>query len=86
MPDYFKTIARSITSPALGSFVIVPSDSVNLSSPIRAITLNVGGTLAWIGEEGVAQTTGILPVGTYPVMATRILATGTTATNLTGWL
>lgn len=86
MPDDFKNTARSIIGPALGSFVIVPTDSVNLSSPIRAITLNVGGTLAWVNEEGVSQTTGVLPVGTYPLIAFRILVIRTSATSLTGCL
>lgn len=86
MPDHFKSMARSITAPALGALVITPSDSTNLSSPIRAITLNVGGTLAWLNEEGAAQATAMLPAGTYPLIATRILATGTTATGLTGWI
>ncbi len=86
MPDHFKSTARSITSPALGAFVVSPSDSTNLASPIRAITLNAAGTLAWLNEDGVAQATALLPAGTYPLIATRILATGTTAAGLTGWI
>ncbi|HRK42105.1 MAG TPA: hypothetical protein PLH11_03590 [Gemmobacter sp.] len=86
MADHFKSMARSITAPALGSLAITPSDSTNLGAPIRAITLNVGGTLAWLNEEGTAQATALLPAGTYPLIATRILATGTTATGLTGWI
>jgi len=34
----------------------------------------------------VTYTTGPLPVGTYPMLARRIRATGTTATGLTGWI
>lgn len=86
MSDHFKSMARSITAPALGALVITPSDSTNLAAPVRAITVNVGGTLAWLNEQGVAQATGPLPAGTYPMMATRILATGTTASGLTGWI
>jgi len=86
MTDLFKNMARPVTSPALGSMAITPSDSTDLVARIRAVTLNVGGTLAWVNEEDVTQATGPLPAGTYPLMARRILATGTTATGLTGWV
>lgn len=86
MPDPFKSMARPLTAPALGSLAVTPSDSTDLATPVRAVTLQTGGTLAWINREGVAQATGPLPAGTYPLMARRILATGTTATGLTGWI
>ncbi|WP_233557265.1 spike base protein, RCAP_Rcc01079 family [Gemmobacter lutimaris] len=86
MPDPFKSMTRPLTAPALGSLSVTPSDSTDLVTPIRALTLNAGGTLAWINREGVTQATGPLPAGTYPLMAARILATGTTANGLTGWI
>jgi hypothetical protein len=86
MSDPFKTVNRSISGPALGSFAITPSDATNLVLPIRAITLFGDGALTWINSDGVTQTTAILPAGTYPLFATRIMATGTTATTLTGWV
>lgn len=86
MSDPFKTVNRSISGPALGSFAITPSDTVNLATPIRAVTLLAEGSLAWINADGATQGTAILPVGTYPLFASRILATGTTASNLTGWI
>lgn len=86
MPDPFKSMARPLNGPAIGSINVTPSDGTNLASPIRAITLGVGGSLAWINSDGVAQSTAALPAGTYPLLATRILATGTTAAGLTGWI
>lgn len=86
MSDPFKTVNRSISGPALGSFAITPSDATNLTQPIRAVTLYGEGTLAWINSDGLTQATALLPSGTYPLFATRILATGTTATALTGWV
>lgn len=86
MADQFQNQARPIDGPALGAFVITPNDSADLANPIRAITLNGAGKLVWQDSFGVAQTTADLPPGTYPMFARRILATGTTATGLTGWV
>lgn len=73
--------------PALGAFAITPSDTADLSSPVRAVTIGTaGGTLSFVGRDGQNHTTGPLPVGTYPVFASRVRATGTTATGLTGWI
>lgn len=78
--------SKSVTGPALESFAITPSDSADLSTHIRAITLNQGGTLSWDSYYGTTHTTAALPAGTYPLFARRIRATGTTATGLTGWV
>ena len=74
-------------SPALGSFAVTPSDSADLTARIRQITIGTAaGTVAYIAWDGSSNDTGPLPVGSYPMFATRILSTGTTATGLTGWV
>lgn len=86
MPGRFNT-GVSITGPAIGAFAITPNDTTDLSEEIRAITLNVGGTLSFIDSvDGSTHTTGELPAGTYVLLASRIRATGTTATGITGWV
>ena len=82
----FHSHPKGTTSPALGSFPITPADGTDLAVNIRAITINAGGTLSWIALDGTTQTTAALPAGTYPMLASRIRATGTTATGLTGWV
>jgi len=70
----------------LGSFVVTPADSAFAAgAKIRCITINVGGVVAWKDLQGVDQITDALPAGTYPMHATAILLTGTTATGITGW-
>lgn len=86
MPDRFATLARGVSAPAVGSFAIMPSDAADLAQPVRAVTISAPGVLAWHDADGVAQITGTLPQGTYPMFCRRILATGTTATGLTGWV
>lgn len=63
----FHYHGKSATGPALESFPITPNDSADLSTHIRAITLNEGGTLSWLSVHGTVQTTAALPPGTiYP--------------------
>ncbi|WP_323717503.1 spike base protein, RCAP_Rcc01079 family [Paracoccus aminovorans] len=63
-----------------------PSDNADLPDAIRAVTVGGAGTLAWRGPGGGINQTSVLPAGTYAINADRILATGTTATDLTGWV
>lgn len=86
MSNPFDTHEAGLNSSALGSVAITPSDSADLEKNIRAVTLGASGTLAWVNWQGETQATGTLPSGTYALMAKRILATGTTATGLTGWI
>ena len=82
----FSSCAKSATGPAIGSVAITPNNSADVVTALRAITIGGSGTVSWVGTNGVTYSTGVLPVGTYPMFAVRIRATGTTATNITGWL
>jgi len=82
----FEKHPLSADAPALGALAIVPADDADLSAEIRAVTIGVGGVLRFVGRDGEIHTTGILPPGSYPLFAHRILATGTTAADLTGWV
>lgn len=75
----------NILASATGAVSITPNDSTDLSRPVRAITISEAGTLSFIGLSGAVFTTGELPPGTYPVIATRVRATNTSATGITGW-
>ena len=86
MPRKFNAYLQSSNAPAIASFVVTPSDSVDLPDAIRAVTISGAGTLAWRGPDGVTNHTAALPAGTYTISADRILATGTTATGITGWV
>lgn len=85
--DLFQPNLVVQTSPARGSIVITPNDGTDLSFAVRQVTIGTaGGTITWRDVTGQTWATGPLPVGTYPMSAHRVLATGTTATGLTGWL
>lgn len=81
----FSTYAPGITAPALFGFAITPDDEADLTRRVRSVTINGEGVIAYVNWQGETCTTGVLPVGSYPMLAARILATGTTAAGLTGW-
>lgn len=70
---------------ARSGFAITPSDSTRLPESTRMITIGTAGTLSFMNLRGEVQDTNELPAGTYPVQASRIRATGTTAGQITGW-
>lgn len=84
--DPYSPYTHGANAPALASFPVAPSDADDLPTMIRAVTIGGAGTIAWVSQSGVASVTAALPAGTYAIRAARILATGTTATDITGWV
>lgn len=82
----FHFHGKSTTDPALGSFAVTPNDGSDLTTNVRSITINGAGTVRWTHWDGTVHNTNVLPVGAHPMMASRIHATGTTATQITGWV
>lgn len=74
------------TAPASKAFAVAPSNSTDLPDVIRAVTIGGGGTLSYLNLQGETCTTAELPAGTYPLFARRIRTSGTTATQITGWV
>jgi hypothetical protein len=73
-------------NPAIGFYtgaeVVTPSNVTDLARPSRGIYVGVAGTVVAV-MGGTAYTfVGVPAGGILPVQATRINATGTTATNL----
>lgn len=73
-------------SPPIRGIAVTPSDTANLpyGSPCRYIYVGGAGNVALQLANDTAPITFIaVPVGTIlPAMAIKVLATGTTATNL----
>lgn len=71
------------TEHRIGAFAVTPSDSDDLASPGVGLYVGGAGAVAAILEDGGTVTFTAVPVGTHlPYIFKRILATGTTATNL----
>lgn len=75
--------SSSGVDPAYNMRPITPSDSVDQASPMRAIYVGVAGDVVVTSAFGVDVTFKNCPAGLIlPVRASRVKATGTTATNL----
>jgi hypothetical protein len=74
-----------ITAPAFSVFDVTPNDSTDLPIQTRSIYVGVGGDIKLTAISGGTVTFLNVPTGAVlPVQASRIFATGTTATNLIG--
>lgn len=81
MPAPFSTTADSC---AVNCIAITPADT-DLVQPVRAIYVGGSGNLKINDTGNGAVTFYNVPAGVIlPVMARRIYATGTTATNIVG--
>lgn len=88
MPDLFPNRQVTPSGPAVGAFSVLPSDTEDLPSPIRSLTIGVtAGAVKYVSAlDNQTYTTDALPLGTYPLWAKKIFATGTGAAGLTGWI
>lgn len=77
---------KGLESPADSHLPVIPSDSDDVPVVFRAIYIGTGGDLVCIAaKNGQTATYKNLPSGTLlPVRPSRILATGTSASDLVG--
>lgn len=67
-------------NPADRHMAVTPSDTIVLDPIPRALRVTVAGTLAIADADGTAITYAVLAGDIVPFRATKVLATGTTAT------
>jgi hypothetical protein len=81
--DPFKNSVTGLSAPAQSAVAVVPSDTTDLAFTTRAVYVGSGGHLS---VRMAGQTTAIvfrnLPISLLPIRVDRILATGTTATDI----
>ena len=88
MADRFENHAVGLNSPAVRAVTITPNDSVELSSPLRGYTVGGGGDIVVVfvdDTESVVLPARIAGVD-YGGRIKKILASGTTATTILGFL
>jgi hypothetical protein len=72
----------NVSDPARYGLAVTPSD-VTVLNPTRALYIGTTGNLTvrmYGGQNNVTFTT--VPVGIFPIQVDRVLATGTTASNI----
>lgn len=85
MTDLFANHAPSLQGPATDAFAITPNDTTNLGQATRALYCGSGGSLSITMLSGATVTFDSLPDGSLlPVRASKVLATGTTASSILG--
>lgn len=86
MANEYANTVTGLDSPAKSFFAITPHDSSNFTNDARGIYVGTGGNISILPVDGgSAVTFSNVPGGTVlPVMARRINATGTSASNLIG--
>jgi hypothetical protein len=83
MTDRFQTSSPSLAGPASHGFAVTPSDSTLLSETTRGLYVGTTGNIAALMLSGASVTFSSVPAGAVlPVRLTKIMATGTTASNI----
>ena len=84
MADRFGSYSDSVTSPGTRATPVVPSDSQDQAVIGKALYIGAGGTLVMRGVgDAEPRTWKNIPDGALlPFRAVRILASGTTATDM----
>ena len=88
MPDVMPSaVAFPNSGPANGLLAISPSDSVDAAYKVRQIYVGTGGDVR-VMQGGVAVTFKNVPAGATlgPFLVDKVMATGTTAADLVGFL
>ena len=69
--------------PTGGFAAITPDDDADLTTPTRAIYVGGAGDVVVKSADNVTVTFSAVPAGTtLPIVTSRVMSTGTTATNL----
>lgn len=85
MPDRFQNASPSLSGPASHGFAVTPHDTNLLSETTRALYVGAAGTLAVVLASGASITfTGVASGTVLPVRANKVMATGTSATDILG--
>jgi hypothetical protein len=81
--DFFG-FKKNLTSPPNDGLSITPDDNTDLTAVIRAINVDTAGTVAVLTTRNTSLTLYVAAGIVFPIMAKRVLATGTTATGIVG--
>lgn len=72
--------------PAWDIAPITPNDSADLDTPAAALFVETGGAVSFVALSGTTRTVNLGDGAILPVGATRVLATGTDATGIHGFI
>lgn len=82
MNDPFQNQASGLQSPAARLAGITPSDTADLAFPTRAIAVGGEGFVSLVTIAGDKGRVYVVPGAPFPIRARRVLAAGTSATDI----
>lgn len=82
--DAYDTLTPALHSPAVGIEEITPDDLTDLANVTRALNVATAGTVRVIAADGTTGDVFMAAGIAFPIRASRVLATGTTATGIRG--
>lgn len=83
--DEYTGHTRGLTTPANDAFAITPTDATDLPRLTRGLYVGTGGSVALVTADGSSVTFANLSSSVVlPMRIARVLATGTTASDLVG--
>lgn len=81
--DPFASHQRGASSPAIDAFTVTPDDAADLPTVARGLYVGASGDVSLVTLAGTTVLFRAVPAGAVlPCSATRVRATGTTATHL----
>ena len=84
MPNSFANRSRTPSDPAVTVFDIVPNDGADLPHVTTALNVTNPGTVRVTTADGSVADVTIHPGHAFPIRASRVWLTGTTATGIRG--
>lgn len=82
--DDFATLSASPEGPIQHALAVTPSDGTDLPHVTRALYVGGAGDVAAVLKDGTSVTFVGMGAGWHPVRVARVLATGTTASDIVG--
>ncbi|MDP3339839.1 hypothetical protein [Frigidibacter sp.] len=82
MTNPFKSRSPDLSGPANDILPVTPSDSVNLPHVALALYVERGGFVSFVSERNQTRLVELADHSMLPVGASRVNATGTTATGI----
>ena len=82
MYDFFHDRTSGLESPATRLAGVTPNDTADLNFVSRAIAVGTEGFVQLITIGGDAGRVYVVPGAPFPIRARRVLATGTTASDI----
>jgi len=82
MTNPFENRAPSLTGPATDIAPVTPNDGSDLATTAIALYVESAGTVSFVTVSGATRTVSVGDQSILPVGASRVLATGTTASGI----